>query len=186
MHLLRNKNVPSCASAIYYDAEPAVKIKHCKTKYIKSSNLEPKILDGGQNLLLSNLPKPWTLVCGAQNRPFPLKYSTLCINRTELCECSLTAGAFYRTQTAESCSMHNMLSDGTFTTYYVFNKIIFDTLAEQYQIYPSKNIQNIMSQLLQDVPVYNWKTLNWFNSTNNDKILEDTNIIYEAQLDDVL
>ena len=31
--------------------------------------------------------------------PFPLKYPTLAIiNRTELCECSLTAGAFYITQ----------------------------------------------------------------------------------------
>ena len=39
-HLLRDKNVPSCALAIYYDVEPAVKIKHCKTKYIKSSHLE--------------------------------------------------------------------------------------------------------------------------------------------------
>ena len=57
--------------------EPAVKIKRGKTKYIISSHLEPKILDGGQNLILSNLPKPWTLVCGTQNRPFPLKYSTL-------------------------------------------------------------------------------------------------------------
>ena len=67
MHFLRDKNVPSCASAIYYDTEPAVKIKHCKTKYLKSSHLEPKILDGGQNLILSNLPQPWTLVCGGQN-----------------------------------------------------------------------------------------------------------------------
>ena len=63
--------------AIYYDAEPAVKIKHCKSKYVKSSNLELTILDRGQNLILSNLPKGWTLVCGAQNRPFPLKFSTL-------------------------------------------------------------------------------------------------------------
>ena len=62
---------------IYYDTKLAVIIKHCKSKYIKSSNLEPKILDGGQNLILPNLPKPWTLVCGAQNRPFPLKYSIL-------------------------------------------------------------------------------------------------------------
>ena len=63
----------------------------------------------------------------------------------------------------------------------MFNKIIFDTLAEQYQIYPSENIQNIMSSLLQDVPVYNWKTLNWFNSMSDDNILEDTDIVYEAQ-----
>ena len=72
------------------------------------------------------------------------------------------------------------------TTYYVFNKIIFDTLAEQYQIFPNENIQNIMSSLLQDIPVYNWKSLNWSNMTNDSNILEDTEIIYEMQLDDIL
>ena len=51
-HLLRDKNVLSCALPIYYDAEPAVKIKHCRTKDIKSSHLEPTILDGGQNQIL--------------------------------------------------------------------------------------------------------------------------------------
>ena len=76
-HLLRDKNVPSCASEMYYDAEPAVKIKHCKSKYLKPNNLEPNILDGGQNFILSNLLKPWILVCGAQNRLFALKYSIL-------------------------------------------------------------------------------------------------------------
>ena len=68
----------------------------------------------------------------------------------------------------------------------VFNKIIFDTLAEQYQIFPDKNIQNIMSNLLKDIPVYKWKPLNWFNSSYDNNILEDTEIIHEAELDDVL
>ena len=172
---------------IYYDTKPVIKIKHCKSKYIKSSHSEPKILDSRQNLILSNLPKPWTLVCGTPNRPFLLKYSTLrIINRTELCECYLTTGVFYITQTVKSCSLTNILSDGTFTTYYVFNKIIFDTLAEQYQILPDKNIQDIMSNLLQEIPVYNWKPLNWFNSSNDNNVLADTEIAYEAELDDVL
>ena len=35
-------------------------------------------------------------------------------------------------------------------------------------------------------PVYNWKSLNWFNASSDGNILEDTEIIYEAQLDDVL
>ena len=186
-HLLRDRNVLSCVSAIYYDTTPAVKIKHCKSKYIKSNNLEPKILDGVENLILSNLPKPWTLVCGTQNRPFPLKYSTFrIINRTELCESSLTAGAFYIMQTVESCNSGNILSDRTFTSYYAFNKITFDTLVEQYKIYPSENIQNLMSTLLEAIPVYNWNTINWFNSTKHSNILEETDIVHEAQLDDIL
>ena len=113
--------------------------------YIKLSNQESKILDGGEELILSNQPKPWTLVCGTQNRPFPLKYSNLqIINRTELCKCSLAAGAFYITQTVESCCLNNVLSNGTFTTYNVFNRQIFDPLANHYNIYPNENIQNMM------------------------------------------
>ena len=98
----------------------------------------------------------------------------------------MTAGAFYITQMVESCSLNNVLSDGTFITCYLFNKIFFNTLAEQYKIFLNENIQNIMSSLLQDIPVYNWKPLNWFNSSNDSNILEDTEIVYEAQLDDVL
>ena len=51
---------------------------------------------------------------------------------------------------------------------------------------PNENIQIIMSSLLQDIPVYNWKPLNWFNTTNDGNIIEDTEIIYETQLDDIL
>ena len=98
----------------------------------------------------------------------------------------MTARAFHITQTVESCNLNNVLSDGTFTTYYVFNKIIFDTLAEQYPIFPNENIQNIMSSLLQAIPVYNWKSLNWFNVSSGSNILEDTEIVDKAQLDDVL
>ena len=43
-----------------------------------------------------------------------------------------------------------------------------------------------MSNLLQDIPVYKWKCLNWFNSSNDNNILEDTEIVYEAELNDVL
>ena len=69
----------------------------------------------------------------------------------------------------------------------VFNKIIFDTLAEQYQIFPDKNIQNIMSNLLKDIPVYKWKPgkcgLIQVMIITYLKTLE---IIHEAELDDVL
>ena len=70
--------------------------------------------------------------------------------------------------------------------HYVFKKIIFDTLAEQYKIFPDKNIQIIMSNLLQDIPVYNWIPLNLFNSSNDNDMLENTEMIYEAELDDIL
>ena len=38
--------------------------------------LESKILDTGNILILSNLQKPWTIVCKDVDRTFKLEYST--------------------------------------------------------------------------------------------------------------
>ena len=54
--------------------------------------LESKILDASDLLILWNLQKPWTIACKDISRVFEIKYLTYRIlNRSELCECSLTA-----------------------------------------------------------------------------------------------
>ena len=65
---------------------------------------ESKILDAGDILILSNLQKPWMIVCKDVNRIFELEYSTShVLNRSGLCECSLTAGNHLLSQTASNC-----------------------------------------------------------------------------------
>ena len=75
---------------------------------------ESKILDASDILILSNLQKPWTIVCKDVDRIFELEYSTYHIlNRSELCECSLTAGNYLLSQTAstvEICQRQKMAS----------------------------------------------------------------------------
>ena len=56
----------------------------------------------------------------------------------------------------------------------------------QYNIYPVENLQNMMEFLLDNIPVYNRKPLNWYSPSEDDNVLQDTNIQYEAELDDVL
>ena len=56
---------------------------------------ESKILNASNILKLLNLQKPWTLACKDVSRVFEIEYSTYHIlNRSELCECSLTAGNY--------------------------------------------------------------------------------------------
>ena len=82
-------------SAIYYDQSSDIKADKCKTTVTFDTLQESKILDAGDILILSNLQKPWTIVCKDVNKTFELEYSTYCIlNRSELCECSLTAGNY--------------------------------------------------------------------------------------------
>ena len=91
-------------SAIYYDRSSQLKADKCKMIVTFDTLLESKILDASNILILSNLQKPWTIVCKDVNRTFDLEYSTYCIlNRSELCECSLTTGNYLLSQAASNC-----------------------------------------------------------------------------------
>ena len=71
----------------------------CKTIVTFDTLPESKILDAGDILILSNLQQPWTIVCKDVDRTSDLEYSTYCIlNRSKLCECSLTAGNYLLSQ----------------------------------------------------------------------------------------
>ena len=92
-HLLTKCTEHTCISAIYYDQSSDIKADKCKTIVTFDTLPESKILDTGDILILSNLQKPWTIVCKDVNRTFDLEYSTYRIlNSSELCKCSLMAG----------------------------------------------------------------------------------------------
>ena len=92
-HLLKKHIEHTCISAIYYNQESEIKTNQCKTIVTFDNTLESKILDTNNIIILSNLQKPWTIACKDVSRVFEIEYSTYHIlNRSELCECSLTAG----------------------------------------------------------------------------------------------
>ena len=103
-HLLKKCMEHTCMSAIYYDQGSDIKAKQCKTIVTFDTIPESKILDAGDLLILSNLQKPWTIACKDVSRVFEIEYSTYHIlNRSELCECSLTAGNYLLSYTNIKC-----------------------------------------------------------------------------------
>ena len=95
-HLLKKFTEHTCMSAIYCDQESEIKANQCKPIVTFDNTPESKILDAGNILILSNLQKPWTIACKDVSRVFEIEYSTYCIlNRSELCECSLTVVTTY-------------------------------------------------------------------------------------------
>ena len=123
-HLLKKCTEHTCMSVIYYDQSSQIKADKCKMIVTFDTLPESKILDASNILILSNLQKPWTIVCKDVDRIFELEYSTYCIlNRSELCKCSLTAGNYLLSQTASNCGDMSETKDGYCTTYYAFNKI---------------------------------------------------------------
>ena len=178
-------------SAIYYDQGSNVKAKQCKTIVTFDTIPESKILDAGDLLILSNLQKPWTIACKDVSRVFEIEYSTYCIlNRSELCECSLTAGNYLLSYTNINCGNTPEARDGNFTTYYSFNKIVLDVITEKFNIQVDENTKTKAALLNDDIPGYDLPTIDFLQtSTDNDEdvsILEEDNSQIYAHLDNVL
>ena len=131
-------------SAIYYDQGSDIKVKQCKTIVTFDTIPESKILDASNLLILSNLQKPWTIACKDISRVFEIEYSTYRIlNRSELCECSLTAGNYLLSYMNINCGNVPEARDGYFTTYYSFNKMS-----------SQKNLTSRLTKTLETRPLY--------------------------------
>ena len=185
-HLLKKCTEHTCMSAIYYDQGSDVKVKQCKTIVTFDTIPESKILDTDDLLILSNLQKPWTIAC----KDFEIEYSTYRIlNRSELCECSLTAGNYLLSYTNINCRNAPEARDGYFTTYYSFNKIILDIITEKFNIQVDENTKTQAALLHDDIPGYDLPTINFVQTSTDDdedvSILEEDNSQIYAHLENV-
>ena len=179
-HLLKKRTEHTCMSAIYYDQESEIKANQCKTIVTFDNTPESKILDAGNILILSNLQKPWTIACKAVSRVFEIDYSTYPIlNRSELCECSLTAGNYLLSQTDTNCRDMPEARDSYFTTYYAFNKIILDVITVKFDIKVDDRTLTQSALLHDDIPGYNLPTLEFVLQPVND----DEDLILKENLE---
>ena len=189
-HLLKKCTEHTCMSAIYYDQERAIKANQCKTIVTFDNTPESKILDTGNILILSNLQKPWTIVCKDISRVSEIEYSTYRIlNRSELCKCSLTAGNYLLSQTDTNCRDMPEARDGYFTTNYAFNKIILDVITVKFDIQVDDRMITQYTLLHDDIPGYNLPTLEFVLPPVNDDedlILKEENLEIYTHLENVL
>ena len=190
-HLLKKHTEHTCMSAIYYDQGSDIKAKQCKTIVTFDTIPESKILDAGDLLILLNLQKPWTIACKDISRVFEIEYSTYRIlNRSELCECSLTAGNYLLSYMNINCGNAPEARDSYFTTYYSFNKIVLDVITEKFNIQVDENTRNQAALLHNDIPGYDLPTIDFVQTTTDQdedvSILEEDNSQIYAYLDNVL
>ena len=176
-HLLKKCTEHTCMSAIYYDQGSDIKAKQCKTIVTFDTIPESKILDAGDLLILSNLQKHWTIACKDICRVFEIEYSTYRINRSELCECSLTAGNYLLSYMNINYGNAPEARDGYFTTYYSFNKIVLDVITEKFDIQVDENTRNQAAPLHDDIPGYDLPTIDFVQTTTDQD--EDISILEE-------
>ena len=188
-HLLKKCTEHTCMSAIYYNQESEIKANQCKTIVTFDNTLESKILDTSNILILLNLQKPWTIIaCKDVSRVFEIEYSTYHIlNRSELCECSLTAGNYLLSQTDTNCGDMSEARDGYFTTY--FNKIILEVIKVKFDIQVDNRTITQSTLLHDDIPGYILLTLEFVLPPVNDNenlILKEENPEICAHLENIL
>ena len=161
-----------------------------KTGHARNKRAIPLLTIASNILILSNLQKPWTIACKDVSRVFEIEYSTYCIlNRSELCECSLTAGKYLLSQTHTNCGDMPEARDGYFTTYYAFNKIILDVITVKFDIQVDDRTITQSTLLHDNIPGYNLLTLEFVLSPvndNEDLILEEENPEMYVHLENVL
>ena len=176
-HLLKKCMEHTCMSAICYDQGSDIKAKQCKTIVTFDTIL--------------NLQKPWTIACKDISRVFEIECSTYHIlNRSELCECSLTAGNYLLSYMNINCGNAPEARDSYFTTYYSFNKIVLDIITEKFDIQVDENTRNQATLLHNDIPGYDLPTIHFVQTTTDQdedvSILEEDNSQIYAYLDNVL
>ena len=184
-HLLKKHIEHTCMSMIYYDQSSHIKANKCKMIVTFDTIPESKILDARDILILSNLQKPWMIICKNVDRIFELEYSTYrVLNRSELCECSLTAGNYLLSQTAFNSGDMPEAKDGFFTTYYVLNKIVLNVLMEV-----DNDTITQLTLLHSDIPGYNLPALNFMSppeEAQENHILEEADSMIYTHLEKVL
>ena len=177
-HLLKKCTEHTCMSAIYYDQGSHIKAKQCKTIVTFDTTPEIKLLDASDLLILSNLQKPWTIACKEVSRVFEIEYSTYRIlNRSELCECSLTAGNHLLSYTNINCGNMPEARDGYFTTYYSFNKIVLDVITKIFDIQVYKITKTQAALLHEDIPGCDLPTIDFVQTPKDND--EDVSILQE-------
>ena len=168
-----------------------VKLKQISVIIVTFDNTpESRILDASNISILLNLQKPWTIACKDVSRVFEIEYSTYCIlNRSELCECSLTAGNYLLSQTDTNCGDMPEARDSYFTTYYAFNKIILDVITVKFNIQVDDRKITQSTLLHDDIPGYNLPTLEFVLPPvidDKDLIIKEENLEIYVHLENVL
>ena len=124
------------------------------------------------------------------SRVFEIEYSTYHIlNRSELCECSLTAGNYLLCQINTNCGDMPEARDSYFTTCYAFNKIILDIIRVKFDIQVDDRTITQSTLLHDDILGYNLPTLEFVLPPvydDEDLILKEENPEMYVHLENVL
>ena len=184
-----NVHADSCESAIYYRKPASTIVKHCEINFIQNKKHPSRIVDIENTLVLSNLPKPWILMCNGNRKVYNVTYSTYAIiDRNEFCKCSLSAGYdYYLHKTMLSCDEDDTRYSrvANIAIQYAPNKAIFDLMEATFKYPIRESVRNSLCMTSTQIPNYDLHNLNWYETppsvTDAVMQMDDNHIIVPLQ-----
>ena len=184
-----NVHADSCESAIYYRKPASTIAKHCEINFIQNKKHPSRIVDIENTLVLSNLPKPWILMCNGNRKVYNVTYSTYAIiDRNEFCKCSLSAGYdYYLHKTMLSCDEDDTRYSrvANIAIQYAPNKAIFDLMEATFKYPIRESVRNSLRTTSTQIPNYDLHNLNWYETppsvTDAVMQMDDNHIIVPLQ-----
>ena len=109
LFVVKHKTSYSCESAIYFNLDTDIK-ENCDFKfYFNKTDITPTVLDGGNEIVLANLPNKKHIICNVNN-DIPVKIPShpyVLVNKSVLCNCSIEVDNHYLLESIAVCDNRN-------------------------------------------------------------------------------
>ena len=107
LFIIKHKSSYSCESAIYFSLTTDIIRKNCNFDfYYNKTDITPTVLDGGNEIILANLPNDKHIICNINN-DIPVKIPShpyVLVNRSILCNCSIKADSHHLLESLTACN----------------------------------------------------------------------------------
>ena len=120
LFVVKHKTSYSCESAIYFNLDTDIIKENCNFRfYYNKTDITPMVLDGGNEIILSNWSNDKHIICTINN-DIPVKIPShpyVLVNRSVLCNCSIEVNNHYHLKSLAACDNRN----SKLTMYFMIN-----------------------------------------------------------------
>ena len=120
LFVVKHKFSYSCQSAIYFNLTTDIIKNNCNFDfYFHKTDIAPTVLDGGDEIVLTNWPNDKHIICNVNN-DIPIKipsYPYVLVNRSILCNCGIEADNHYLLESIATCDNQ----DSNLVVYFTIN-----------------------------------------------------------------
>ena len=111
LFVVRHKSIHSCESAIYFNLDTDIIKKNWDfISHYNKSDVTPKVLNGGNEIILANWPNKKQIICTINN-DIPIELPSnpyVLVNRSILCNCRIKAENNFLLESLAACHDINM------------------------------------------------------------------------------